>query len=211
VGALKDIDDVPYFRKDGEKLGDSEGIALLPDGTFAILFERDDRILIYRGDEAIARVPDIPQADTLPLNHGVEALAVDASGRLVAIPEAIPPGAPGFPVWRLEGDKWTTVFHIKRTLGFRPVGADFDARGRLFLLERAFRLIGFQSRICVFSLDALNSNGEVIWKPAMAEFDNLEGLSVWSDDSGDQWLTLISDDNHRSFQETQIVEFRLTD
>ncbi|MEK6217206.1 MAG: esterase-like activity of phytase family protein, partial [Boseongicola sp.] len=58
IGALKDIDGVPYFRKNGEKLGDSEGIALLPDGTFAISFERDDRVLIYRGDQAIARIPD---------------------------------------------------------------------------------------------------------------------------------------------------------
>ncbi|MEK6217205.1 MAG: esterase-like activity of phytase family protein [Boseongicola sp.] len=138
-------------------------------------------------------------------------MAVDGSGRLVAIPEAVPPGAPGFPVWRLEGDTWTTVFHIDRALGFRPVGADFDTHGRLFLLERAFRLIGFQSRIRVFNLDASNPNGGVIWQPAMAEFDNLEGLSVWSDETGGQWLTLISDDNYQRLQETQIVEFRLTD
>lgn len=211
IGALKDLDDVPYFQKNGEKLGDSEGIALLPDGQIAISFERDDRILIYRGDEAIERVPDNPQTDNLPLNRGVEALAVDNAGRLVAIPEALPPGAPGFPVWRLEGGEWTTVFHIPRTLGFNPVGADIDARGRLFLLERAFRLVGFQSRIRVFDMLAGDPNGIILWQPAMNAFDNLEGLSVWYDIQGDLRLTLISDDNYQRFQETQIVEFRLTE
>ena len=132
VGALQDIDGVPFFKKSSEKLGDSEGIALLPEGRLAISFERDDRILIYRGDTAIARAPDIPQASTLPENRGIEALAVDASGRLVAIPEAVPTGAPGFPVWRLESDQWATVFHVKRTLGFRPVCSDIDAQGTLF-------------------------------------------------------------------------------
>jgi hypothetical protein len=211
IGALKDVDGVPYFQKSGVKLGDSEGIAFLPDGTFAISFERDDRIVIYRGDEAIERVPDNPRTKTLPPNRGVEALAVDASGRLVAIPEAMPPGAPGFPVWRLEGGKWTTVFHIQRSVGFSPVGADIDVQGRLFLLERAFRLVGFQSRIRMFDMLAGDPKGVIIWQPAMAKFDNLEGLSVWSDETGGQWLTLISDDNHQRLQETQIVEFRLTD
>ncbi len=211
IGALKDLDGVPYFRKGGEKLGDSEGIALLLDGTFAISFERNDRILIYRRDEAIARVPDNPQTDALPPNRGVEALAVDDAGRLVAIPEAMPPGAPGFPVWRLEGGEWTTVFRIPRTLGFRPVGADIDANGRLFLLERAFRLVGFQSRIRMFDMNNNDPRGIAIWQPAMAEFDNLEGLSVWPDSSGGLRLTLISDDNYNWFQKTQIVEFRLTE
>lgn len=211
IGALKNTDGVPYFQSDGEKLGDSEGLALLSDGRIAISFERNHRILIYRGDEVTLRVPDIPQADRLVLNRGIEALAVDASGRLVAIPEGIPPGAPGFPVWRLEGNQWATVFHVKRTHGFRPVGADIDAQGQLYLLERAFRLIGFQSRIRRFNLDDPNSEGQVIWQPAMTEFDNLEGLSVWPDKSGDLRLTLISDDNYQRFQETQVVEFRLTE
>ena len=211
IGALKDTDGVAFFQKDGEKLGDSEGIALLSDGRMAISFERDHRILIYRGDEAPVRAPVFPQADTLALNRGVEALAVDAAGRLVAIPEAIPPGATGFPVWRWEGDEWSTVFYLRHTLGFRPVGADIDAQGRLFLLERAFRLFGFQSRIRLLDLDAPNPEGEVIWQPAMGAFDNLEGLSIWTDNSGELRITLISDDNHQRFQETQIVEFRLTE
>ncbi|MGI9393039.1 MAG: esterase-like activity of phytase family protein [Boseongicola sp.] len=211
IGALRDIDGVPYFQKNGIKLGDSEGVALLPDGRIAISFERDHRILFYRGDEAIVRAPENPQAVGLPLNRGVEALAVDSSGRLVAIPEAAPPGAPGFPVWRLDGERWETVFHVTRTQGFRPVGADVDPQGMLFLLERAFRLIGFQNRIRRFNLDDPSSEGEVIWQPAMTEFDNLEGLSVWPDNSGGLRLTLISDDNYQRFQETQIVEFRLTE
>ncbi len=211
VGALTDMDGIAYFKKGETELADSEGLALLPDGQRAISFERDHRILIYRGDAAISRVPDNADAVTLPSNRGVEALAVDVSARLIAIPEAIPPGAPGFPVWRLDGDTWTTVFHIPRTLGFNPVGADIDTNNRLFLLERAFRFVGFQNRIRIFDMNADDPKGIVIWQPAMAEYDNLEGLSVWLDRAGVTHLTMISDDNNNRFQETQIVEFRLTE
>ena len=40
--------------------------------------------------------------------------------------------------------------------------------------------------------------------------DNLEGISVWQDEQGLR-MTLISDDNFRAFQRTEIVEYRLTD
>jgi hypothetical protein len=39
--------------------------------------------------------------------------------------------------------------------------------------------------------------------------DNLEGLSVWRDIAGQIRLTLISDDNFRLLQRTEIVEYVL--
>ena len=63
----------------------------------------------------------------------------------------------------------------------------------------------------MFNLDTPSSVGDVIWQPAMAAFDNLEGLSVWIENTGELRLTLISDDNYQRFQKTQIVEFRLTE
>ncbi|QMU58761.1 MAG: esterase-like activity of phytase family protein [Boseongicola sp.] len=214
VGALQDLDGIAFFRKPAtneKKIADSEGMALLSDGNYAVSFERNDRIFVYDGDTAFVRMPDIIDAQRLPKNQGVEALAVDLEGRLIAIPETAPKGASGIPVWRLEGEKWSTLFHIRRTQGFRPVGADIGPDGQLFLLERAFRLIGFQSRIRVFDLKTPDALGDAIWQPPMRAFDNLEGISVWQDKVGSTRITMISDDNHQSVQETQIVEFRLTE
>jgi hypothetical protein len=44
---------------------------------------------------------------------------------------------------------------------------------------------------------------------ATGTYDNLEGLAVWRDDAGAIRLTMISDDNFKSFQVTQFVEYRV--
>lgn len=211
VGALTDIDGISFFRRKIEHIGDSEGMAALPEGRFAVSFERFPRIILYDGKNAISRIELPQEANTLQENRGVEALAVDGRGRLIAIPESIPKGASGFPIWRQTPSGWETVGHISRSLGFRPVGADIGPDGTLYVLERAFRLVGFQSRIRTFIPDDLDPTGITIWTAPLRAFDNLEGLSVWTDAAGTLRFTMISDDNHLAVQETQIVEFRLTE
>jgi hypothetical protein len=44
-----------------------------------------------------------------------------------------------------------------------------------------------------------------------SRFDNLEGISVWQDVSGQTHLTLVSDDNFLPFQNTQIIEYSVLD
>ncbi|MBT8458209.1 MAG: esterase-like activity of phytase family protein [Boseongicola sp.] len=210
VGALKDTNGEAFFAKQIDHIGDSEGIAAFPDGHFAVSFERFPRIILYDDIGAIDRI-DLPrEASSLHENGGVEALAVDSAGRLIAIPETVPKGAPGFPVWRETGNSWDTIGHLSRSQGFRPVGADIGPDGRLYILERAFHIIGFQNRIRVVLPDNIDPMGELIWTSSLRAFDNLEGLSVWTDSAGLIRLTMISDDNNLAIQETQIVEFRLT-
>jgi len=210
IGALKDTDGVAFFRKQIKNIDDSEGIALFPDGRFAISFERSPRILVYDEESAVLRIELPREAAALPENGGVEALAVDKTGRLIAIPEAIPKNAPGFPVWRQTATGWETLGHLSRSQGFRPVGADLGPDGKLYVLERAFHAIGFQSRIRLFSLDDIGPEGDLIWTTPLRAFDNLEGLSVWKDSDGALRFTMISDDNNLALQQTQIIEFRLT-
>lgn len=210
VGALSDMDGVAFFRKSIENIADSEGVALFPDGRFAVSFERLPRIIIYNGDEALARVELPREVNALAQNGSVEALALDPEGRLVAIPETIPKDAPGFPVWRQTDTGWEAIGHITRSQGFRPVGADFGPGGQLFVLERAFHLVGFQSRIRAFLPEEFDPEGDLIWTSHLRAFDNLEGLSVWRDSEDHLRFTMISDDNNLNIQETQILEFRLT-
>ncbi|MDA1155104.1 MAG: esterase-like activity of phytase family protein, partial [Proteobacteria bacterium] len=51
---------------------------------------------------------------------------------------------------------------------------------------------------------------EVLLETRLRTHDNLEGISVWQDEQGLR-MTLISDDNYRALQRTEIVEYRLTD
>lgn len=210
VGALVNTDGTPFFRIEIDHIGDSEGLAVLANGDFAVSFERFPRILTYPEGGLPTRTELPREASGLAENGGVEALAVDRDGRLLAIPETIPKGAAGFPLWRQTQDRWETLGHLKRSQGFRPVGADVGPDGRLYVLERAFRLVGFQSRIRGFWPDSFAPEGETLWTSALRRFDNLEGLSVWEDAEGHLRFTMISDDNNLGIQETQIIEFRLT-
>ena len=76
------------------------------------------------------------------------------------------------------------------------------------MLERDFLGIGFRSRVRRF--DLTGGNEQVLLETRLRAHDNLEGISVWQDEQGLR-MTLISDDNFRAFQRTEIVEYRLTD
>lgn len=211
VGALTDTDGAAFFRKSGENISDGEGLTTLRDGRFAVFFERSSKILIYGDNSNPTRIDLPPNVNALTENRGVEALALDLEGRLIAIPEPVPKQAPGVPVWRQTENGWDIIGHINRSLGFQPVGADIGPGGRLYVLERAFPLVGFQSQIRAFLPNGFDPEGDVIWTTPLRAFDNLEGLSVWEDGDGPLRFTMISDDNNLDIQETQFVEFRLTD
>ena len=89
------------------------------------------------------------------------------------------------------------------------VGADIGPDNKLYVLERDFTGIGFRTRVRRFDLDGANE--EEVLRTANATHDNLEGIAVWQDDGGAMRITMIADDNFRWFQQTEIVEYRLTD
>lgn len=191
---------------------DSEGLAVMPDGSAWVSFEGEGRVRQIRGAPSL-RVPDPLDFAGLQTNSGLEALAVDADGSLYAIPERSGDLQRNFPVYRLKDGRWTVPFTIPRRGNFLPVGADIGPDGRLYLLERAFQgIFGFRSRIRRFdvAIDGLSGEAELI-TTGSGDFDNLEGLSAWRDDAAAIRLTAISDDNNFPFQRTEIVEFRVLD
>lgn len=188
---------------------DSEGLALAPQGGFFVSFEGRHRVRYYPGaDQPADRVPSHPDFAGLQLNSALEALAIDARGHLFTLPERSGALDRPFPVYRHDGQGWDIPFHIPRSGSFLPVGADFGPDGWLYLLERALTGPGFRSRIRRFDVtgDHLKTE-EVLLQSGTARHDNLEGLSVWQDPQGRIRLTMISDDNFKFFQRTEIVEY----
>jgi hypothetical protein len=210
VQTLRGIGNQPL----GEGEGDSEGLALLPDGQALVSFEGPARILRYPGlGEGGALVPAPRDFEALAKNGALESLAVDASGSVHAIPEESLRPDGDFPVYRLEDGTWSIPFLVESLGTFLPVGADFGPDGRLYVLERQFRgLGGFATRLRRFDPMSTGAQaGEVLLHTAPGRFGNLEGVAVWQVPRGGLRATLLSDDNFLPVLRTELVEFDLPD
>lgn len=195
------------------RAGDSEGIAVMPDGGYYVSFEAVHRVARYRASDAQARVLPRPQAfEDLDLNGSFEALAIDNQGRLYTMPEKSRTRNGDIPVYRWDGKVWSTPFVLPQRGDFLPVSADFGPDGRFYVLERKLSLIGFQSRLRRWQI---TKNGpiaeETLFTTGTGKHDNLEGLSVWRDDQGRLRATMVSDDNFMALQRTELVEYLLPD
>jgi hypothetical protein len=188
---------------------DGEGLAIGPDGTIYLSFEgihgirRFDQI-----DKPASALVTDPAFAEMQTNSSLEALAIGPDGALYTLPERSGIATRPFPVFRLKDGVWDQPFEIPRRGPYLMSGADIGPDGRLYLLERDFAGIGFRSRVRRFDLDG--GGEEILLETGVRTHDNLEGISVWADAQGLR-MTLISDDNFRLFQRTEIVEYRLTD
>lgn len=195
------------------RIVDSEGLVLAPDGSLYISFEGVSRVSHHNNGDSRAKVlPRPAEFRRLPFNKSLEALAMDAAGRLYTLPENAPDLNGNIPVWRWDGLHWTQPFSLPRRKGFMPVGADFGPDGRFYLLERKFLLVGFRSRLRRWEITGEGPKNETtLFETSLGAHDNLEGISVWRDKSGALRATMISDDNFNALQRTEIVEYSLPD
>jgi hypothetical protein len=181
---------------------DSEGLALAGDGTLYTSFEGLSRLREEGNPPRM--LPRDDAFDAFGRNAGFEAVAITPAGALLAIPEDVASGG-DFPVWRFGGGEWDVPFFIPRGGAFLPVGADVGPDGLLYVLERALTGPGFRSRVRVFTTEG--GGGATVFESGTGRYDNLEGISVWDDGAGIV-MTMVSDDNFRFFQQTEIVEVR---
>lgn len=188
---------------------DAEGLAIAPDGTTWVSFERWAHVARYPdGLEGRAYwTKDHPTFFDHADNWQLEAVALSPDGTLYAFSEK--PLQQGFPIYRLEGNAWTIDGYLPERDLFAIVGADFDTNGDLYLLERKLVVgLWWQSRIRRVRLDTLED--VTLWTSTRGTYDNLEGISVWRDAQGLR-LTLIADNNGELGRPTEFVEFRLTE
>lgn len=190
---------------------DSEGLTRVDNGFF-VSFEGEHRIAYLENPEARTRPrPRDPRFERFGVNSGLEALATDANGRILAIPERSGGSKRPFPVFRWDGIDWEIPYRIPREGDFLPTGADLGPDGKLYLLERSFSFLGgFRIRIRRFVLgDQELLEPEVLLIGGSNAYDNAEGISLWRAPGGEIRLSIISDNNFQPLQRTILSEFRV--
>lgn len=188
---------------------DSEGLAIAPDGTVYVSIEGKHKVLkLNPTTGTTSEIPQHADFSKLQANSSLEALAIGPDGALYTIPERSGRATRPFPVYRYKNGVWDIPFDIPRRGEFLVVGADVGPDGRLYVLERHFTGIGFKSRVRRFGLDG--SGEKTLISTITGTHDNLEGISVWNDGKGLR-MTLLSDDNFKFFQRSELVEYPIND
>ena len=185
---------------------DSEGLAYAA-GRLYFSYEGPAEIAAQSGP-AIEPHPDFA---TLPPNRSLEALAGDADGTLYVLPERAVGKDGVFPIYRYRNKVWDIPGHMPKTGLFLPTGADIGPDGLLYVLERALSPFGFRTQIRRVDPNAPESKAEILLNTYPGQHDNLEGLAIWQSDSGATCLLMVSDDNFRAIQRSELVEYALTE
>lgn len=224
AGTLVGVSDVrtAFMRDENGRLfadkrhGDSEDLAQLPDGRFAVSFEQTQTIRIYDfnrdGPFGAARPgPRLAGTRHLHRNAGLEAMAATADGQLLVGAE----GGEGAttPLWLAPLDAQEPVAPL---IGYPPApGYSLTSLDRLpdggfVALERFYApVVGARARITMFPEASLHAGGEALPDlVVLAELappmpvDNFEGVAAQRLSNGVTRIYIVSDDNFSDRQRT---------
>jgi len=197
---------------------DSEGLARLPGGAFAVSFERTHRVLRYPGSPAATlpeQLPMPPGALALVANRGIEALTALADGSLLAIGEMIVTPEGGLHAAWLGGEGgWAHLAYVVPAQ-YRPTGAATLPDGDVIAIERRNpRLFVVGGRIVLIPRETIRPGAQIggielarLTPPLLN--GNFEGIAAWRDPAGRTRILVISDDNFLPIQRTLLLEFVL--
>ena len=202
------------------RAGDAESVTRLPDGTWLVGFERWHRIRAYRRlDGPGAYVEGPPGLERAPANGGLEALALLADGRLLALTESLavegaPPQRRG---WVGRPGRWMPMAW-EPAEGYAPVDAAGLPDGGALVLERRFSWLGgFGARLLRVTPSTVAGlragavlRGEEVLRldgdPLPAE--NWEGVAA-VEHEGRVIVALVADDNDSVLQRSLMMLFAL--
>lgn len=195
---------------------DAEALARLPDGSVLVAFERWHRIRRYRdlaGPGTYVEAP--PGLEAAPSNAGLEALAVLADGRWLAIAEGLQSGGHAA-AWLGGPGAWMSLAW-RSGFAMQAVDAAGLPDGGALVLERSFALFGgFGGRLVHLPAAALGAAapGGVLageeWL-RLAEplpVDNYEAVAVFRH-QGRLLCAVVSDDNENRLQRTLLLLFEI--
>jgi len=215
---MRDESGQPFSNK---AAGDSEDLAQLPDGRFAVSFEQTQTIRIYDLNRdgpfgAAIAGPALAETQRLPPNVGLEALAPTGDGALLVGAEG--GGAATTPLWRAPLDAHGPVpplIGYPPARGYSLTSLDRLPEGGFVALERFYApIIGARARITRFADVALNAHAQSL--PDVEELarlvppltlDNFEGVSAVRLSSGVTRLYIVSDNNFSGRQRTLLLAF----
>lgn len=198
---------------------DSEGLAQMPDGRFAVSFERTHLIRIYDlnrdGPFGVAQLgPRLAGTEQLPANASFEALT-SMDGALVTAAEG--GESPTTPMWVASlGMRTPVPAHFSYPLGdgFSITGMDRLPDGDFVALERFYApVIGPRARITRFAPP--NGDGGEVHPELLAlleppfPLDNFEGISAVRMPDGATRIYIVSDNNKNARQRTLLLAFDL--
>lgn len=204
---LLGIDGRPSAARRINDWSDAEGLVLDEAGGFWVSFERWARV--ERFDSPTQPGTALPAHAGFALyaeNRQLEALARHPDGALYTFAES--PDDQGFSMYRFDEGAWQVTGHIPASGFYAIVGADFDAAGRLFVLERR-HVLGrwWQNRIRMLPDVARPSDLHTLWTGGLGAYGNLEGIAVWS--AAPLRVTVVSDNNGAGDEITQFLDFVL--
>lgn len=219
---MRDERGEPFANKEA---GDSEDVAQLPDGRFAVSFEQTQTIRIYDLNRdgpfgAATAGPPLAGVERLPRNVGLEAMAATADGALLVGAEG--GDASTTPLWLAPlSAQAPTPARARYPLarGFSLTSLDRLPDGGYVALERFYApIVGARARITRFSESALAAgDGETVQTEELARLgpphplDNFEGVSAVHMTNGATRLYIVSDDNFSPRQHTYLFAFDLVE
>jgi hypothetical protein len=210
---MRDERGLPFTNK---REGDSEGLAQLADGRFAVSFERTHLIRIYDLNRdgpfgSAVMGPRLDDVARLPANAGLEALG--------ALDDALLAGAeggdePATSLWLAPIDATAPVaaqFAYPLSGGFSLTAMDRLPDGSFVAIERFYApVIGPRARITRFV--APSEDGAVerevlaLLEPPFP-VDNFEGISAVRAPDGGARIYIVSDNNRSAQQRTLLYAF----
>lgn len=203
--------------------GDAEGLAVYPDGSALVSYERRHRLWLYRPSDPPfvhpPRLVPLPRrGPEMPENGGIEALLRLAGGRLFALSEELMDGRDTVG-WLGDGITWEEL-RYRAGRDFKPTGmAQFPPGtrypGDVLVLERRFTVLdGPGARIARLRRSAIRAGaaleGEelaILRQPSTV--DNFEGIAIARGPQGETLVYLLSDDNFSFMQRTLLLMFEL--
>lgn len=217
IGSLRGLDGKVLSDK---QWADSEGMALMPDGSWIVSFERHHRIWRYRSLDGTPTAVNLPDDfEKQPNNGGVEALTALKDGTIVAISEEYTT-KPGFNVGWIGtpgavGQYGWSNFSYATIADFHPTAIRQLPDGGFAVLERAYdKVRGVRCRVLRFPASQLVPDGsvqaeELARLASPYAVDNLEGISATAGAHGETLIWLISDDNFNPLQRNILLLFEL--